>query len=222
MRSYKLEINDNAMLIHGLYGTYEAMGDANGSFVVSVIQDTCVNELDADGEEYLVESGQDWAVPVSNLAELNSFIKKCEEEKLWNYMSGPVFRMKPDAEKGIIYVKGQTRNFIIGEHNGQLYIDESQNVKTHNCVQELTDITKTMTKMDSWWSRPSDETMEILKNIRCAVSVTAGGNLRFEYRGKSMQVGQKGDGSFWVNIADGQEKHILYKEAWKDVVELLN
>lgn len=219
--SYKLEINDNALYIQGLYGTYEAIGGEKGGFIVSVVQDTCVNELDEDGGEFLVESGQEWSVPMKNLIELNSFIKKCEEERLWNYINGPVFRMKPDTEKGIVYVKGQNKNFIIGEYNGQLYIDETQNNKSHNCVSELTDITRTMTTTDAWWNRPADETMEILKNIRCAIAVTAGGNLRFEYRNKSMQVGQKGDGTFWVNIADGQEKHILYKDAWKDVVALL-
>lgn len=220
--SYKLEINDNALCIQGLYGTYEAVGDENGGFIVSVMQDTCVNELDSDGEEYLVESGQEWAVPMKNLSELNRFIKKCEEEKMWNYMSGPVFRMKPDIEKGLLYIKGQSRNFIIGEYNGQLYVDETQNANTHSCVSELTDITKTLTKSDSWWNRTSDETMELLKNIRCAAVVTSGGNLRLVYRNKNMQIGQKENGSFWVNMMEGQEKHILYKDTWKEVVSLLS
>ena len=55
--SYRLDIKDNSLCIQGLYGAYEAIDDGKGGFIVSVIQDTCVNELDAEGEEYLVESG---------------------------------------------------------------------------------------------------------------------------------------------------------------------
>lgn len=113
--SYKLDIKDNSLCIQGLYGTYEAMDNGSGGFTISVIQDTCVNEIDAEGEEYLVESGQEWSVPVINLTELNGFVKKCEEEKLWNYMCGPVFRIKPDAENGVLYIKGQSKNFVIGD-----------------------------------------------------------------------------------------------------------
>ena len=75
--SYRLDIKENSLSIQGLYGTYEAADSGNGSFTIFVIQDTCVNELDAEGEEYLVESGQEWSVPVANLSELNLFIKKC-------------------------------------------------------------------------------------------------------------------------------------------------
>ena len=73
--SYRLDIKDNSLCIQGLYGAYEAIDDGKGGFIVSVIQDTCVNELDAEGEEYLVESGQEWSVPAENLTELNAFIK---------------------------------------------------------------------------------------------------------------------------------------------------
>ena len=45
--SYRLDIKDNSLCIQGLYGAYEAIDDGKGGFIVSVIQDTCVNELDA-------------------------------------------------------------------------------------------------------------------------------------------------------------------------------
>ena len=83
--SYKLDIKDDALRICGLFGTYEAADDGSGGFLVSVQQDSCVNEIDADGEEYLVDFGQEWSVLVKNLSELNGFIKRCEEERLWNY-----------------------------------------------------------------------------------------------------------------------------------------
>ena len=136
--SYRLDIKENSLSIQGLYGTYEAADSGNGSFTIFVIQDTCVNELDAEGEEYLVESGQEWSVPVANLSELNLFIKKCEEEKLWNYMCGPVFRIKPDIENGLLYIKGQSKNFVIGEGEKGLYVDEVQQGKAaHNYVKDL-------------------------------------------------------------------------------------
>ena len=53
--SYRLDIKENSLSIQGLYGTYEAVDSGNGGFTIFVIQDTCVNELDAEGEEYLVE-----------------------------------------------------------------------------------------------------------------------------------------------------------------------
>ena len=59
--SYRLDIKENSLAIQGLYGTYEAVDSGNGGFTIFVIQDTCVNELDAEGEEYLVESGQEWS-----------------------------------------------------------------------------------------------------------------------------------------------------------------
>ena len=123
--------------------------DGSGGFLVSVQQDSCVNEIDADGEEYLVDFGQEWSVPVKNLSELNGFIKRCEEERLWNYLPGPVFRMKPDIETGILYVRGQSRNFVIGEGDKGLYVDESANTKNHNYKDDLLGITRYMTDRKS-------------------------------------------------------------------------
>lgn len=219
--SYRLDIKDNSLCIQGLYGAYEAIDDGKGGFMVSVIQDTCVNELDAEGEEYLVESGQEWSVPVENLTELNAFIKKCEDEKLWNYMCGPVFRMKPDIEKGILYIRGQSKSFVIGEDEKGIYIDEAQSGKNHKYEKDLLAITQKMTNEDKWWMRPADETMDIARNIRCAALITSGGNLRLEYRNKSILIVQKDDGTFSVNVVEGMEKHILYKDNWKDVLSTL-
>ena len=220
--SYRLDIKENSLSIQGLYGTYEAADSGNGSFTIFVIQDTCVNELDAEGEEYLVESGQEWSVPVANLSELNLFIKKCEEEKLWNYMCGPVFRIKPDIENGLLYIKGQSKNFVIGEGEKGLYVDEVQQGKAaHNYVKDLVTATRKLTVEDKWWTRAADETVDIVRNMRCAAMVTSGGNLRLEYRNKSILVIQKDDGSFSVNVSEGLEKHILYKEQWKDVLAVL-
>ena len=204
--SYRLDIKDNSLCIQGLYGAYEAIDDGKGGFIVSVIQDTCVNELDAEGEEYLVESGQEWSVPAENLTELNAFIKKCEDEKLWNYMCGPVFRMKPDTEKGILYIRGQSKSFVIGEDKHE---------------KDLLAITQKMTREDKWWMRPADETMDIARNMRCAALITSGGNLRLEYRNKSILIVQKDDGTFSVNVVEGMEKHVLYKDNWKNVLSAL-
>ena len=135
--SYKLDIQDDLMSIQGLYGTYEASNNEKGGFMISVVLGSYVYELDAEGEDYIVENGQEWAVPAKNLTELNEFIRMCEDEKLWNYMSGPVFRMKPDTENGILYIKGQTKNFVIGEHEKKLYVDEVQSSKTHHYVEDL-------------------------------------------------------------------------------------
>ena len=219
--SYRLDIKDNSLCIQGLYGAYEAIDDGKGGFIVSVILDTCVNELDAEGEEYLVESGQEWSVPAENLTELNAFIKKCEDEKLWNYMCGPVFRMKPDTEKGILYIRGQSKSFVIGEDEKGLYIDEAQAGKNHKHEKDLLAITQKMTREDKWWTRPADETMDIARNMRCAALITSGGNLRLEYRNKSILIVQKDDGTFSVNVVEGMEKHILYKDNWKDVLSAL-
>ena len=73
-------------------------------------------------------------------------------------MSGPVFRMKPDTENGILYIKGQTKNFVIGEHEKKLYVDEVQSSKTHHYVEDLFDAAKKMTTEDKWWSRKGEET----------------------------------------------------------------
>lgn len=214
---YRLEITDNALCIQGLYGSYEASDNGNG-FLVSVILDTCTNELDAEGEEYLVESGQEWAIVVDGLTELNAFIKKCENERMWNYMCGPTFRMKMDTERGILYLKGQTKNFFIGEDGGRLYVDTTQGAGQHREMATLLEAARTMAREDKWWMRPADESLDLMRNMRCAACVTDGGNLRLEYRNKSALIGQKDDGSYWMNVVNGQEKHILYKESWKDVL----
>ena len=187
--SYRLDIKDNSLCIQGLYGAYEAIDDGKGGFIVSVIQDTCVNELDA--------------------------------EKLWNYMCGPVFRMKPDTEKGILYIRGQSKSFVIGEDEKVLYIDEAQSGKNHKHEKDLLAITQKMTREDKWWMRPADETMDIARNMRCAALITSGGNLRLEYRNKSILIVQKDDGTFSVNVVEGMEKHILYKDNWKNVLSAL-
>ena len=218
--SYRLEFQNNTLCIQGLYGAYEAADRGEGGFLVSVSLDTCVNEMDSEGEEYLVETGQEWSVPVANLTELNSFIRKCEDEKLWNYICGPVFRMKPDIEKGILYVKGQDENFFIGADEKGLYLDHGQIAKVHEYM-DLTTITKRMTMEDKWWSRPAVETLDIARNMRCAAMITSGGNLKLEYRNKSVLIGQKENGSFWVNVVNGMERHILYKDTWKEVLEAL-
>lgn len=214
---YRLEITDNALCIQGLYGNYEASDNGNG-FLVSVMLDTCINELDAEGEEYLVETGQEWTVPVDGLTELNQFIKKCEAERLWNYTCGPTFQIKIDTERGLLYLKGQTKNFFLGEEGGQLYLDAAQAQAQHRYVEKLLDALRSITMEDKWWMRPAEETMDLMRNMRCAARITDGGNLQLEYRNKSALVGQKDDGSFWMNIKNGQEKHILYKEHWKDVL----
>lgn len=219
--SYKLDIQDDLMSIQGLYGTYEASNNEKGGFMISVVLGSYVYELDAEGEDYIVENGQEWAVPAKNLTELNEFIRMCEDEKLWNYMSGPVFRMKPDTENGILYIKGQTKNFVIGEHEKKLYVDEVQSSKTHYYVEDLFDAAKKMTTEDKWWSRKGEETVDIVRNMRCAIMVTSGGNLQIEYRNKSLLIGQKDDGTYWVNMIGGQEKHIFYKDSFKEVIALL-
>ena len=81
--SYKLDIQDDLMSIQGLYGTYEASNNEKGGFMISVVLGSYVYELDAEGEDYIVENGQEWAVPAKNLTELNEFIRMCEDEKLW-------------------------------------------------------------------------------------------------------------------------------------------
>ena len=51
--------------------------------------------------------------------------------------------------------------------------------------------------------------------------VTSGGNLQIEYRNKSLLIGQKDDGTYWFNMIGGQEKHIFYKDSFKEVIALL-
>lgn len=220
--SYRLDINDDSLRIYGLYGTYEAVMSEDKKMIVSISFDTCVNELDGDGEEYLVETGQEWNIPVDNFAELDEFIKSCERERLWNYMHGPVFKIKPDMESGLLYLKGHSCNFVIGEDNNSLYIDESPIVaKGHYYVKELSMATKRITQSDKWWMRDVNETMDMVRNMRCTASITSGGNLQIDYKSKRMIVGQKSDKSYWVNVIDGNDKHIYYKNSWKEVIALL-
>lgn len=83
------------------------------------------------------------------------------------------------------------------------------------------DAAKKMTTEDKWWSRKGEETVDIVRNMRCAIMVTSGGNLQIEYRNKSLLIGQKDDGTYWVNMIGGQEKHIFYKDSFKEVIALL-
>ena len=219
--SYKLDIHDNEMCIQGLYGTYEAEDNRKGGFEVSVISNASINEIDAEGDEYSISYGQEWNIPVNSLAELNGFIKKCEEERLWNYLPGPVFRMKPDIENGILYIKGFTKTFIIGEDEKGIYVDDTQNAKSHNYVDDIFDAALKMTKEDKWWERASNETMEIARDMRCAAMVTSGGNIKLGNKNKTFIIGQKTEKSYWVHVADDQEKHVYYKEKFKDVISLL-
>lgn len=103
----------------------------------------------------------------------------------------------------------------------KLYVDEVQSSKTHHYVEDLFDAAKKMTTEDKWWSRKGEETVDIVRNMRCAIMVTSGGNLQIEYRNKSLLIGQKDDGTYWVNMIGGQEKHIFYKDSFKEVIALL-
>lgn len=218
---YKLNITEDSLHIQGLYGTYNAEDLGKDGFMLSVIRDVCVNEMDEEGEEYLVEAGQEWQIPVSNLSEMNAFIKKSEEERLWNYLSGPVFKIKPDFEAGTLYVKGNSKSFLIGNDEKGLYIDDAMSLKTHKYIKSFSEMIKKMVYEDRWWDRAAEDTMDILKNSRCAASITSGGNLVLEYRNKKILVGQKTDGGFWINTAMDDEKHIFYKKSWKEVIVLL-
>lgn len=217
--SYQLEIKDDALCIHGMFGIYEAEGGGTDGFNVSVVSDMCVNELDADGGEYLVDAGQEWEIPVKNLAELNSFIKTCEDERLWNFILGPVFKIKVDAEKNLLYMKGHTANFVIGECNSGLYVDDI-NAKSHSIVAEFSEGMRKLTINDKWWTRPVMETMDIIRGLKCYACVTSGGNLKVEIKDKSFVIGQKEEGGFWVNVTADQERNVYYKESWKEVVEI--
>lgn len=219
--SYQLDIQDNTLCIKGLFGVYEAEDNGDGSFIVSVIQKSCVNELDSEGEEYFVESGQEWNIIAENLTELNSFITSCETEKMWNYMCGPVFKVKPDIANGLLYLKGQTKNFVIGECQDGLYVDELQASKNHNYVDEFIGLTRELTKQDKWWKRAAEETLDIIRNVKSTAMITSGGNMKIEYKNKSFVIGQKDNGDFWINVIDNQERHIYYKSSWPEVLSLL-
>lgn len=215
--SYRVDIFDNNMCIYGLYGTYSL---SENPLSVSVTFDTCVNEIDEDGEEYLVETGQAWSVPLKDFTELENFIKTCEKERLWNYIHGPVFKIKPDVENGILYARGLSTTFAIGQEDNKLYIDSGTD-KKHDYTDGLSGVIKKLTVCDKWWQRDAEETLDMVRNGRCTAIVTSGGNLRLEYKNKKMLVGQKSDGTFWVNIVEDNDKHVYYKNNWADVVKLL-
>lgn len=217
---YQMEIKENTLYIRGLFGKYEAKISEHG-FDVSVIRDECASELDENGEEYLIDAGQEWSTSVDSLLDLDSFMKRCEEERLWNYMPGPVFRMKADLENKTLYLRGVTKSFLIGTDNKGLYIDDPQLTKTHKYIKAFPEVTKILTKEDKWWLRQASETMEIIRSSKSYASVTDGGRLQLVYKDKSYRIGQKDDGSFWVNVSADQERHIYFKDNWKDVLALL-
>ena len=218
---YRLEIQENALLIQGLYGKYEAKDVGEGRFLVKVDQEAYVNEIDDAGEEYLVDMGQAWEIPTNGLSELNEFVGQCESERLWNFKSGPVFRMKPDVENGVLYIRGYNKNFIVGQlPSKKMYVDETQNVKTHNEAGMLRDVVEKMVKEDKWWKRPAEETLDMLLNTKCTVRVTSGGSLQAEYKNKVLFIGQKDDETFWISVQNGNDKHLFYRDSWKEVMAL--
>lgn len=219
--SYKLDIHDNGLFIQGLFGQYLAEDYGNGYFSVSVERDECVNELDPDGEEYLIEAGHEWTIPVKSLTELNSLIKKCEDERLWNYMLGPVFKIKIDYENSLIYLRGHTVNFIIGECEKGLYVDDMQNSKTHCIMENLLDGMKSIMSKNKWWDRSVSESIDIVRNSNYYARITDGGNLKIEIKDKNYVIGQKEDGEFWINVSADQERHVYYKSSLKEVINIL-
>lgn len=220
--NYGLDIKDEELHIQGIYGTYIAQDNNNSGFLVSVDFDTYVNEVDSDGEEYLVETGQEWFVPVSSLAELNSFIQHCENERLWNYMKGPIFRMKPDADAGVLYIKGLQKNFALGADEKGIYLDELPATKAHAYVDSIFNAMQMLTRTDKWWMRPSADSLDMLNNFKCLAVVTSGGNLQLSYKTKKITIGQKDDNTYWVHVSEGENKDIYYKDTWKEILALIN
>lgn len=218
--SYKLDIKDNTMLITGQFGTYEAIDDEHGGFTVSIVQDSYVAEMDSEGNEYFVNSGQEWIVPICGLSELNNFIQKCESERLWNFTIGPVFRVKIDKENNLMYIKGYEKSFVIGTDENGMYMDENFNSKKHNYIHRFSDISSTLIVSDKWWMRDVKETIEILHTSRVLAKVTDGGYFNIKCKDKDFVVGQKEDGQLWISICSCNEKSLCVKNDWRAVLEL--
>lgn len=217
---YQMEIKENALFIQGLFGKYE-IKDIKGGFDVSVVRNECASELDENGEEYLIDAGQEWGVTVHNLVELGNFLDQCEMERLWNYIPGPVFRMKPDFENGTLFLKGVAKSFIIGADAKGLYADDAQGTKSHRYVKDIFSAMHMIAKEDPWWSRPATETLELLRTSRSYASVTDGGRLKIIFKDRTCRIGQKTDGPLWASVSTGQERHLYYRDSWKEILGLL-
>lgn len=220
---YILEIEEDALCICGLYGTYKAKDNRDGSFNVSVYRDVYVNEIDSNGEEYCVDAGQEWSVHVKDLGELHSFISKCERERLWNYIPGPTYKVRFDADKGFVYLKGSCKKFIVSEDERGLYVDEIQTSKAHNhdYADNLLEVTQMLLKKEKWWDCQVEENLKIIKGTEPSANITDAGNLKIENNEKTYYIGQKENGSFWVNMVGGNERHICYKDSLAEAIKLI-
>lgn len=221
---YNLEIEDDALRIYGLYGTYKAQDNRDGSFDVSVCMDVYVNEIDSNGEEYCVDAGQEWTVNVNNLSELNIFISRCEQERLWNYILGPIYNARFDSEKGLLYLKGNYKKFVIGQDEKGLFIDEIQEPKSHNYdySNSLSSTIKTLLKKEHWWDCQAEENLKRIKGSEPSANITDAGNLKIKNKENIYYIGQKENGCFWVNVIGGNERHIYYKNTFKEIIQLIS
>lgn len=218
----RVDINDEKMIITGKYGEYEIGEFPDGGFLVSVLFHSFVTEIDETGDTYLLEKGNEWKVHATGLSEINSFITTCEEAKLWNVLKGIVYRVKIDDAKGILYIRGAKRNYIIGEESGKIFMDETLNQKPHCYVSGLQEISREIIQHDKWWKRNPDEIIDILENPGSLVEIMDSGHFRFRLKNIYATIGQKEDGSFWTVIGGENEKHAYRRDSLKEIFKIVN
>lgn len=217
----RLNIEGNKMIVAGHYGEYEISESSNGGFLASVLFRSFVNETDETGDTYLVEKGEAWKVKVDGLSGINTFIMTCEDAKLWNIIKGIAYRIKLDDAKGILYIRGVSRNYIIGEESGRLFMDETTTQKPHRFISGLSEAVTEIIQCDKWWARNPEETIEITESQGSSVEITDSGHLRFRMRSSSAVVGQKEDGSYWIVIEGSTEKHSYHRDTLKEVFKVI-
>lgn len=216
----KMIMTSDTLEVFGDYGNYKIKESDKGGFLINAVFDSFVNERDETGDTYLVEKGEYWKIRVDGIQGLHSFITACENTKLWNVLKGIAYRIGIDSEKGIMYIRGASRNYILGEEGGKLYLDETKDQKTHHYLPGLDAALSEIVRSDTWWLRSLDEIIEITDRQYNIMEITDGGHIRLPLKNETAILGQKEDGSYWISI-EGGDHHVYYRDTLKEIFKLI-
>lgn len=219
---YKTEIlPDGSMELIGQYGKYR-ISDAQGGFEVAPLFDTYVEEFDGSDESFLIEQGKTWFSPFGTISEMNAFLKRCEDEKLWNIMPGPMFRFKINDDSNAVFLKGESLVVVISKTDTGFKASYPETKQVREIDGDISSLCAFLVSADRWWDRPGDEAAAMSSSMKGVLKLTSGGNMRFDSKDRTDILGQKEDGTFWVCDISGDERHIYFVDTFADALKVIS
>lgn len=218
---YKAQVMpDGSMELQGQFGKYKISDDAGGGFKAAPVFDTFVEEYDETEESFLIEKGKEWFTPFKTLLEMNAFLQKCEKERLWNIMPGPMFRFRISDNANAFSIKGVNLSAVISKTEDGFKVSYPETKEAEETSGSLPSLSSFLLSHDSWYERNAEEAAA-LSSCKGVMKITSGGNLRFETKSASYVVGQRESGTFFVAQFSLEDRSTYFVDTFEEALQLI-